>query len=89
MWARVAKTLPPPKPDRLWKRPMMIDAALASWQWSHPDDPQTAKTPCPPETLSKLLGQRSQPPLHLRRRRPRSRTARRITRLLVAFLAIR
>jgi hypothetical protein len=24
MWARVAKTLAPPKPDRLWKRPMMM-----------------------------------------------------------------
>jgi hypothetical protein len=24
MWARVAKTVPPPKPDRLWKRPMMM-----------------------------------------------------------------
>jgi hypothetical protein len=26
-------------------------ANLASWQWTHPDDSQTVKTPCSPETL--------------------------------------
>jgi hypothetical protein len=26
-------------------------ANLAGWDWTHPDDSQTAKKPCPPEAL--------------------------------------
>jgi hypothetical protein len=50
LWARQAKTLPSP-----WREWMIARAKLmanrASWRWTHPDDSQTVKTPCPPETL--------------------------------------
>jgi hypothetical protein len=49
--ARRAKTLPPPRRERMLKRARAM-AHLASWQRTHLDDSQTAKTPCPPEALT-------------------------------------
>jgi hypothetical protein len=53
LMARRAKTLPPPRRKRMLKRARAM-AHLASWQWTHPDDSQTAKTLCPPETLTEM-----------------------------------
>jgi hypothetical protein len=50
LWAQQAKTLPPPWRERMIARAKLM-ANLASWQWTHPDDSQTVKTPCSPETL--------------------------------------
>ena len=49
LWAQQAKTLPSPWRERMIARAKLM-ANLASWQWTHPDDSQTVKTPCPPET---------------------------------------
>ena len=50
LWAQQAKTLPSPWRERMIARAKLM-ANLASWQWTHPDDSQTVKTPCSPETL--------------------------------------
>jgi hypothetical protein len=42
-----AKTLPPPRRERMLKRARAM-AHLASWQWTHPDDSQTTKGVCKP-----------------------------------------
>jgi hypothetical protein len=52
LMARRAKT-PPPRRERMLKCARAM-AHLVSWQWTHPDDSQMAKTPCPPETLTEM-----------------------------------
>jgi hypothetical protein len=46
LWVQQAKTLPSPWRERMIA-PAKLMANLASWQWTHPDDSQTVKTPCP------------------------------------------
>jgi hypothetical protein len=49
-WAQQAKTLSSPRHEPM-SAPAKLMANLAGWDWTRPDDSQTAKKPCSPETL--------------------------------------